>query len=364
MNRPRGYQYFQRLIDHVGHITNIFGQKFIYPRQLEIHLPGNCNFNCFWCQGSELEQPLGKWQEEGLQLLENLKGDIPLHVYGGAYTEPLADKHILKYLETTKKYGNEFGIHTNGSLLYSKETKEGFLTRVMELGDSENDYLSVSLDAGSPESHMKGKGLQKDFFTRIIEGLEIASKIRGNSKYPALRIVYLMNDYNATKKEIENVVEIGERLGLDSIRFSIPYELYGRDFEEVRFYKQVVEVSKNLEFFSLVKPYIIDQHPKSKPFIFWLSPKYQDVDEMNYKQCIYSYFQITLGADGYVYKCSSMASPSFKFCRLGKITSDLKVFNSQVDRNHNLNWKPSICFTHGGRCNRMAIELNNTWRDR
>ncbi len=362
--RPKGYRYWERLKQHLGNDTSkIFNGDVIYPRQLEIHLPGKCSFNCPWCQGSELEQSLGHWEEEGLKLLHNLRGAIPLHVYGGAYTEPTADDYMLEYLKTTKQYGNEFGIHTNGSRLMEREERDGFLTKLVEIAGGENDYLSISLDAGFAKTHTKAKRLKRNYFDTIIRGLSMASEIRGNKKYPALRIVYLLTEQNSSKEEIGNIIRIGRILNLDSIRFSIPYDLYGRDFERVRRYKQRVEVVKGREYCHIFEPYLKTQSPESKPFIFWVPPEFQDVDEMNYTQCIYSYFQITLAADGWVYKCSSTASPSFKFCRLGKITSDLDKFSDMVVRNHNPDWNPSTCFSHGARCNRMAIELNNTWRN-
>lgn len=366
--RPEGYRYWERLKYHLGHdMRKIFDGRLIYPRQLEIHLPGNgvnvCNFNCWWCQGSKLEQPLGKWEKEGLKLLHNLKGAIPLHVYGGAYTEPMMNDHMLEYLKTTKKYGNKFGIHTNGSQLIDREKREEFITELIKMADGENDYLSISLDAGFADTHTKTKNLKKNWFDIIINGLRMAAEIKGAKKYPALRIVYLLNKQNSSPEEIENIVSIAKELKLDSIRFSIPYDLYGRDFDVVRKYKQQVEIPGEQEYYKLIESYLVAQNAASKPFIFWVPPKFQDVDEMNYQQCVYSYFQITLAADGWVYKCSSTASPSFEFCRLGKITSDLKRFNEMVIQNHNPDWDPSICFNHGARCNRMAIELNNTWRD-
>jgi len=366
--RPKGYRYWERLKQHLGGDTGkIFNGDLIYPRQLEIHLPGNgkvrCNFNCPWCQGSELKQSLGQWEVEGLRLLHNLKGAVPLHVYGGAYTEPMLNSHMLTYLKTTKLYGNEFGIHTNGSQLARLEESEGFLTKLMDIADGDNDYLSISLDAGFAETHTKAKRLNGNYFDTILYGLRKASKIRGDRIYPALRIVYLLNKDNSSKAEIDNIVATSKLLKIDSIRFSIPYDLYGRDFECVRRYKHRVEVANTAKYYHILEPHLKTQSHDSKPFIFWVPPEFQDVDEMNYTQCVYSYFQITLAADGYMYRCSSTASPSFKFCRLGEITSDLDKFNKMVMRNHNPDWNPSLCFEYGARCNRMAIELNNIWRD-
>jgi len=366
--RPKFYNYLNELVRHLdGDISKIFDGTLVYPHQIEIHLPGDgkraCNFNCWWCQGSKLKQPLGDWEKEGLRLLHNLKGAIPLHIYGGAYTEPMLNDYMLEYLRVTKKYDNMFGIHTNGSQLIEREKNESFATELVKLASVENDYLSISLDAGFANTHTKTKGLKKNWFDAIIAGMRMVAKIRGTKKCPALRVVYLFNEQNSSPEEIENIVSIGREIKLDSIRFSIPYDFYGHDFEKVRKYKQRVEIPGERKCYNLIKAYLSKQSFASKPFIFWISPKSQDVDEMNYQQCIYSYFQITLASDGWVYKCSSTASPSFKFCRLGKITSDLTKFNDMVMCNHNPNWRPSICFKHKARCNRMAVELNNAWRD-
>ena len=85
---------------------------------------------------------------------------IPLYFYGGVYTEPLMNEYFLKYLEMTKKYNNNFGCHSNGSLLTALEESEGFCSRLIELGDSEIDYYSCSLDAGSVKSHSKTKNIK------------------------------------------------------------------------------------------------------------------------------------------------------------------------------------------------------------
>ena len=368
--RPDDYYYFERMKFHLGgNLDCVFNGKLVYPRQLEVHLPGDgkerCNFRCAWCQGSQLEQPLGDWEETGLRLLDKLEGRIPYHIYGGAYTEPMMNPYIMDYLRMTKKHGAYFGIHTNGSQLLKLEKEHGALQEMCHIATPKwkpgfiypNDYLSISLDAGFPESHMKAKGLKENWFDRIIEGIRLLAKFRGDRDFPAIRIVYLLNKWNSSPEEIENIVRLGEEIGVDSIRFSIPYDVYGKDFEEVRRYKQNVELRNEQPFYKIISLYIQDK----KPIIFWTSPDQQDVDRMSYRQCIYSYFQITLAADGWVYRCSSTASPSFKFCRLGEITDDLGAFNRLVVANHNPRWKPETCFRAGARCNRQALSINTEW---
>jgi len=364
--RPEIYNYMDQLKEYLGgDLSKVFNGELVYPRQLEIHLPGNgkipCNFHCDHCQGRLLKQPLGNWEEDGLILLEKLKGQVPYHIYGGAYSEPMINSYMLGYLKVTKKYDNNFGIHTNGSMLVKLEEEENFLRIANDISTSLLDYISISLDGGDAESHAKVKKVD-GVFERIMEGLRIAAKYRGERAYPSLRIVYLLNELNSSDETIANIVRLSKEIGVDSLRFSIPYDNYGKDFKVVREYKRSVENVYDSIYYSRVEKYLTDQG--SKPFIFWMPPITQDVDRMKFAQCIYSYFQITLGADGWMYKCSSTASPSFPFCRLGKITSDLNKFNKMVIKNHNPSWIPQTCFNARARCNRMGLELNNEWEER
>lgn len=364
-DRPAGYQYFKIISDHLGNdLTKIFNGELVYPRQIEIHLPGDCkracNFDCYYCQGRQLEQPLAPFEEDALKIVDELKGRVPYFIYGGAYSEPLLNPYFLDFLKLTKKHGSYFGIHTNGSLLKQLEGKQSFLSELCRVATSGQDYLSVSLDAGTPESHMKTKNIKVNWFDEIIEGIRIAAKIRGNSDSPAIRVCYLMNRFNSSEREIHRIIEIMQDIKVDSLRFSIPYDLYGKDFDRVRRYKQTVEVKQNKTYAEMLKP-LMSTDLRKRPYIFYISPECQDVDRMNFRQCIYSYYQITLAADGYVYKCSSTASPTFKMNQLGKISSDLDELSTMIVANHNPNFNASTCFKVGARCNRIALEINTTW---
>jgi MoaA/NifB/PqqE/SkfB family radical SAM enzyme len=365
-SRPASYQYFNILMRHLGgDLRKIFSGRLVYPRQLEVHLPGDhqrhCNFDCHFCQGRLLKRTLVPYERTALELINKLEGKIPYHIYGGAYTEPLLNPYLMSFLNLTKKHGSYFGIHTNGSYLKRLEKKQGWLTELCRLATSAKDYLSISLDAGTPQSHKISKDLKKDWFSEIIEGIRLAVKIRGRSKAPAIRVCYLLNDINSSKEEIKTIVWLAKQVKVDSLRFSIPYEVYGKSFAKVRDYKKKVEVKQNQVFKKMLAPWL-SQSLKAKPYIFYLSPEHQDVEKMNFKQCVYGYYQITLGADGYVYRCSSTASPSFRNNRLGKITGDLPQFKKMIKSNFDPNFEPSTCFKTGGRCNRMALEINDTWR--
>lgn len=365
--RPTSYQYFKILKDHLGgDLKKIFNGKLVYPRQIEIHLPADhkkpCNFHCYYCQGRLLKQPLGPFEADALEVIDKLKGKVPYFIYGGAYSEPTLNPYMMAFLNMTKKHNSYFGIHTNGSNLKILEETQGWLTELCRIANDKQDYLSISLDAGTSESHMKAKNLDRDYFSEIIEGIKMAVKIRGNSKCPSIRVCYLLNAFNSSLKEIKGIIKIMKQLKVDSLRFSIPYDLYGKDFDKVRDYKNNIEFKQNIRYEKMLKP-LMSNNFKEKPYIFYLPPSYQDVDEMNFKQCIYSYYQITIGADGYVYKCSSTATPTFKMARLGKMTNDFKEFEKMILKNHDSKFNAATCFRVGARCNRMALEINKSWKN-
>ena len=126
--RPKQYLYWDQLMEHLHGDTSVFfSESFVYPRQLEIHLPGNHNkaylLGCSHCAGRYFQKDLGTWELDGLEILNRLKGKVPYHIYGGAYTEPILNPYFLTYLATTKRHGNHFGIHTSGILLDEMENK-------------------------------------------------------------------------------------------------------------------------------------------------------------------------------------------------------------------------------------------------
>ena len=98
------------------------------------------------------------------------------------------------------------------------------------------------------------------------------------------------------------------------------------------------------------------------PYIFRIPPEFHHVDLFDFKECIYGYYQICLGADGYVYRCTTVSTPTFKNLRLGKITNNLEEFNQMILKNQDQTFNCDQCFCQGGRCNRMGLEINREWK--
>ena len=352
--RPPEYRYWKQLTDHVDP-ERIFDGTLIYPRQFEIHLPSNhlrpCDLHCPHCAGKYFQKDLGTWEMDGLELLRKLEGKIPYHIYGGAYTEPLLNPYFMSFLSMTKRYGNHFGIHTNGVLLSKLEEQQGWLTELNRISTDREDYLSISIDAGLSKSWAKTKGAKDYLFHEIIDGLRKATRMK---RTHAIRLCYLISPYSDTPEDFEEIVNIAKETGVDSLRFSIPFAPYNQTFSKVREYKRDRESMTDI-YEEMLSPYLSDG------YIFYTGPEFTDIDRFTFTQCVYPYYQITYGADGYAYKCSTTATPTMSMCRLGKVTDNLDDFHDILRRNANPRWDANVCFRKGARCNRMGLEINDRY---
>lgn len=359
--RPSQYRYWDQLVDHIEPWC-IFDGELHYPRQLEIHLPGNhlksCQLGCPHCAGKYFDKSLGTWELDALEVLNQLKGAVPYHIYGGAYTEPLLNPYFMTFLRTTKRYGNHFGIHTNGCYLSELEDLQGWLTELKRIATDGTDYLSVSIDAGLPWAWALTKGTkQDDYFYRIVSGLRKAARMERSH---AIRLCYLISPHSDNLSNFQSIISIAEDLQLDSLRFSIPFACYNQSFDKVREYKRDTEIPNTDKYYEMLEPYLSSGF-NERPYIFYTGPEFTDIDKFDFKQCLYGYYQLTFGADGYYYKCSTTATPTMQFCRLGKITGSLDRFHGAVMANLDTEWDAGTCFDHGARCNRMGLEINRAY---
>jgi len=369
-SRPPPYHYWKQLLAHLSNQgfdppeDAILTRAFAWPRQWEIHLPNDhkkpCQLHCPHCAGKLFDHGLGRWESKALALQEKLEGAIPFHVYGGAYTEPLGNPYFTAFLAGTKRHGNHFGIHTNGVLLKQLEDTQGFLTEIHALSSDDVDYLSISLDAGLPWSWARTKAGKSTLYPEIWEGIRMACKIRDKAGKPshAIRVCYLISPESDTPEDFQAVVAYAKACGVDSLRFSIPFDNYLKDFDTVREYKELRETPGDTKYWEMLKPYL-STSKDARPYIFYTEPWLTDVDRFTFHRCAYSYFQITSSADGWLYPCSTVASPTAKHLRLGEATDDVETFKALIKRNQESSHNPQTqCFGHCLRCNRMGVEIN------
>jgi radical SAM protein with 4Fe4S-binding SPASM domain len=195
-----------------------------------------------------------------------------------------------------------------------------------------------------------------------IKGIKKACDIRNkeNKNSHAIRMAYLLSPDVDSENEILSIIAIAKDLKIDSLRFSIPYAPYNESFDKVRKYEEEKKVIEQGEKYNKILDNYFSIDEKEKPYIFYVDPYTTSVERCTSKFCIYGYFQITIGSDGYFYKCSAVAAPDAPQCRLGKFTSNLEEFKKIIMKNYNKDWDAKkMCFEKGLRCNRMALEINH-----
>ena len=357
--QPKAYDYLGHLLKHIDGLERVFSGIPVWPRQIYFCLPGDhkraCNFHCAFCAGQLGNIELGHWEDTALDLMDNMAGAIPYHMYSGYNSENLLNPYLLKFIEKTKQYGNCYGLKTNGSLLLERERQEGFMTALVAASDSPEDFISVSLDAGFASSHAKIKRVPDSMFAAVCDGVSKLCEIRGDSNKPAVRLSYLLCPINDSVDEIRKAIRFAEVAGVDSIRFSQPHPVYGLSVKAEEEWRKEM-VSENQRYEKLFEPLQTDK----KPFVFYAGPS----NPKCYRQCIFGYYQIALAPDGYLYRCICGSNGRYPSLRLGKITSDLGKFARLILSNQDPSFNPQECFRQGVYCCRAGIAVNEAWQAR
>jgi hypothetical protein len=363
--RPDEYLYWKQLMEHLDKKPEkIFSDEMVYPKQLELHFPNDkkeaCDLFCQHCAGKKFDKSLGNFELNAIKIIEKLNGKIPQVIMGGAYTEPFGNPYTMAAVNMIKKTGSFFGFHTNGTKLKTLEKTTGLLTELNRLSNSRKDYLSISIDAGIAWDWAKTKGTKDvNKFYDIIEATKMAVEIRNknNKTGHAIRWCYLISPNSGNIENFMSIISLAKNIGVDSLRFSIPFAPYNQTFDKVREYKHDVEETKDQEYFNILKPFLSDKENENETYIFYTGPEFTDIDKFTYTQCVYGYFQLTMGADGYYYKCSTTATPTAKHNRLGLVTDKFEDFliANKKNQDEHFNAQKS-CFDKGLRCNRMALE--------
>lgn len=369
--RPYEYLYWRQLVDHLnGDTEKLFNDDLVYPRQLELHFPHDrsapCNLSCPHCAGRYYSDEMDKYEYNAFCILEQLKGKIPYIIMGGSFTEPFGNMWLFPCTEVIKKYGSYFGFHTNGCKLKTLEENSKLLTELNYISTDRTDYVSIAIDAGISWDWAKTKGTKEyQQFQNIVEAtkmmIDIRDKNGGNGH--AVRWCYLISPHSGNEENFMSIIALAKRIGVDSLRFSIPFAPYNQDFGKVKQYRDNVEQANDDKYYQLLKPYL-SKSQNERPYIFYNEPWFTDISRFNFDKCFYFAYQITMGADGYYYKCSTVSNSEAAHLRLGKVTDKIEDFENALKLNKDLSFScKEQCFSKGLRCNRMGIEISDAAND-
>lgn len=145
------------------------------PIYVEIGLTNRCNHRCVFCALDYLER--GKKQIDPKIMYNNLKDMSSLGVKAIMFAgegEPLLHKNWDDFVMRAYEKGIDVSITSNG-VLFKKDKAEKTLPYL--------SWIRFSVDAGSPEAYAYLHGTNKKDFTRVLNNIEDAAKIKQKNNY-------------------------------------------------------------------------------------------------------------------------------------------------------------------------------------
>jgi len=277
------------------------------PFQVEIHPHHSstelCNNNCNGCTGGGYRNSESKKQgidiNRFIETIDSFKGKTRRVVFAGNCTEPLLYPEINTLIRHIRDAGLEFGLYSN----FYYADKPGFLEELTNT--SLNDYVRVSLDAGTSESYNKTHNPKdKNSFEKIKENTEDLLTLNKNLD---IHITYLLSDSNCNKTDLKAVTEwVGKHEGINSMRFHVYQKPLGRNMPN----SSIISPSRleeTRELLSELKEQYKDNFNMKIAF-----PKKMILNqkEKPFERCYVQHIFAVIGFDGEVYPCTAMASPS------------------------------------------------------
>lgn len=207
-----------KLLAHVDRWRNIKrGEDIPAPILVTIDPTNKCNLNCEWCNAKYIRNRnnkslskrtmvsiadfLPEWETRGVDAVCIAGGGEPLMNPGtGCLIDHLSDNNI------------EIGIVTNGTLI------NDFIEPL-----SQCTWVGVSIDAGTPETYKRYKGIDK--FGQIIDNIRHLIKYshengtRLASKRPGYGVSYKYLLYHDNVQEVYEASRIAKESGCKNIHF-------------------------------------------------------------------------------------------------------------------------------------------------
>jgi len=249
------------------------------PAHLQLILTNRCNHNCSFCayrmDGYASAQDFHVKDEitltDALIIITYFAdmGGKALQLTGGG--EPLVHPHFCEIVDYAHHRGLQVGVVTNGSRMGEREREA--------LSDAA--WVRVSIDAGTPETYAKVRHVRPEMFTRAIENLR---QLRG----PYRGIGFVVTEDNW--REIPQIVEIAEDLGVDSLRLAAIFSTEGADY-----YRGFGDEAAELCRKAAEKPFVTDN----------FAVRFADLQQgaPDYERCAYQHFTTYIGADMNLYRC-------------------------------------------------------------
>lgn len=320
----RPYNYASTFWDEYGKYFPDAVKGLLAPAQLEIHPPfapgrKRCWLQCPHCYGDGEQTPTDaeKMDEDtAVRVIKEIKGRVPRIVISGTYSDPLFSAMTPALLRAARESPTQkIGLHTK-LLELNPDVEEALLA-----GCQDDDYLAISLDAGTPRTYDLVHGINGGWQTTrkpsAVLGtvkhnlLGICARIRDEHLPLRVNLTYLLTDMNANEADIKNAIALAIEAGADVIRFSIPQPQTLAPADRIMVSVETVEKAQKV---------ILSQSEMwngQKPAI--LLREFHDWKAAGFRKCYSQLFHPAIGGDGYLYPCCQVATKDFTHLRMGNL---------------------------------------------
>ncbi len=266
---------------------------YAYPRHAQVEITTRCNLSCTMCS-----RPLylrGKAGNEGKEwivrdmtfeefraCLDHLPYLESVLVQG--IGEPLLNPDFFRIIDLCgKRKLDTIRTNTNGLLLTEDNIK-----RIL---DSPMQYLGVSLDAATPETFEKIRGVQA--FDRIINGLRRFVELRDKAgqSHPQLELLYVMMTLNIA--EVKDFLRLMADIGGTSVIQLIPVTIPDPEVEHLFLEPEDLDRVEEFREFGESLGLNIDVHPAQR----------DEVEPTNGTNCAVPWLCVYITAEGLLTPC-------------------------------------------------------------
>jgi MoaA/NifB/PqqE/SkfB family radical SAM enzyme len=198
-----------------------------FPRLINCFITEKCNFNCPMCH--VVTSRLKHLNQISLKTIKKIADEstrygVSFQLSGG---EPLLHPEIIDIIKYLHKKKIPTSLVTNGLLL------EKYAQKII---DSKLDFLAISLD-GPDEKTQYQRGYVKNSFKQIIKGIKKIVELRGNNKFPNIRIATVITKSNL--HNFDKIYPIVKKLKADQWSISHFFFYYNQiKSEQQKFYQK------------------------------------------------------------------------------------------------------------------------------
>jgi MoaA/NifB/PqqE/SkfB family radical SAM enzyme len=346
--------------------------KTVVPHQVEVQ-PGRlqgraiCWMPCPYCYGGSSENVGDRLTPERyLEIMDQMaagpNGGVGKIIFAGYATDPLNYEHIDDLVAAARRHGQVTGFHSK--LLRISD-------RLVDLMTSEDaaptSYLTVSVDAGSPESYNQTHGVtsKADIYHNVVANLaRLTAARRARKTHLDLATNYLITRVNCETDEVVQAIRDLSDAGVDAIRFSFPQVPRGFESETGTIIPSRAEIE---EIYARLKP-VIEDHSGGETDVMLL-----DVDgdssftTRRTLPCFARFIYPAISYDGYLSNCSQSGAPHFRDMALGNLqTTDFwdAYYDYDVDDFwHFLDGQHAKMNANDCRCDRKEHTVNRVFQE-